>query len=159
MFPTGRGGRRRPPPTTPRRRRPPTRRTRRGPPAAGTPARRRRRARLLPAALAAALLLAAGAAPAGAATPTPSPPPPGRIEVTPDWRDLPGKDKILQLLDVASQLGLACCVGSMVVGGAVMGISRFTGQTSGRAPVMVLGGAGGALVIVFAPDLVGWLTA
>jgi hypothetical protein len=158
MFPTGRGGRRRPPRTTPRSR-PDAGRTRRRRPAAGAPGRRRPRVRLLPAALAAALILTAGGAPAGAATPTPSSPPPGQIEVTPDWRDLPGKDKILQLLDVASQLGLACCIGSMVVGGAVMGISRVTGQSSGRAPVMVLGGGGGALIIIFAPDLVGWLTA
>jgi hypothetical protein len=85
-------------------------------------------------------------------------PAPGQIEVTPDWRDLPGKDKITNLLDVASQVGLACCVASLVVGGAVMGISRATGQASGRAPMMVLGGAGGAILIVFAPDLIGWLT-
>jgi drug/metabolite transporter (DMT)-like permease len=121
----------------------------------------RRRLGALLAAVGVAVVVVAGGGAASAATPNPTPPAaPGHdpIEVTPNWRELPGKDKIQTLLDVASQVGLACCAGSVIIGGAAMGIGRATGQTPGRAPLMVLGGGGGALLIEFAPDLINWLT-
>ncbi|WP_232295592.1 hypothetical protein [Parafrankia sp. EUN1f] len=96
------------------------------------------------------------------APPTESPrPSPVPIEVTPDWRDLPGRSKIEDLLDVAAQLGLVCCVGAVIVGGGALGIGRVTGSApSGiRGWGMVLGGGGGALMITYAPDLIAWMTA
>ncbi|ONH60411.1 hypothetical protein CcI49_11750 [Frankia sp. CcI49] len=96
------------------------------------------------------------------ASPTESPrPSPVPIEVTPDWRDLPGRSKIEDLLDVGAQLGLVCCVGAVIVGGGALGIGRVTGSApSGiRGWGMVLGGSGGALLITYAPDLIAWISA
>ncbi|MBL7520796.1 hypothetical protein I6A84_22575 [Frankia sp. CNm7] len=80
------------------------------------------------------------------------------ITVNPDWRDMPGREKIEMFLDTASQVGLACCIGAVVIGGAAMGIGRASGagQASSRGLAMVLGGGGGAVLILLAPALIGW---
>ena len=125
-----------------------------------------RRGRRLVAVAGAALLLAVGgsSAPARAATTAPAAPGAGAgvpgIEVKPGWQDMPGQDKIQKLLDVTSQVGLACCIGSVVIGGAALGVGRATetGQASGRGLAMVLGGGGGAVLILLAPSLIGWLS-
>ncbi|WP_203013471.1 hypothetical protein [Frankia sp. AgW1.1] len=125
-----------------------------------------RRARRLLSMAGAALLLAVcgSSSPAGAATSAPSPGATGEgvpgIDVRPGWQGMPGQDKIQTFLDVASQLGLACCIGSVVIGGAALGVGRATGagQASGRGLGMVLGGGGGAVLILLAPSLIGWMS-
>ncbi|EYT91122.1 hypothetical protein ThrDRAFT_03224 [Frankia casuarinae] len=84
---------------------------------------------------------------------------PDPIEVTPDWHDLPGRDRIMDLLDTASQVALACCIAVAIIGGAALGIGRVSGSGPGgvRGMGMLLGGGGGAIVIVYAPDLISWL--
>ncbi len=81
------------------------------------------------------------------------------IQVVPNWHDLPIGGRILDLLDTASQVGLACCLAAVIIGGAALGISRVTGSApSGiRGTAMLLGGGGGAIIIVYAPDLISWL--
>jgi hypothetical protein len=81
------------------------------------------------------------------------------IQVVPDWHDLPVKDRILDLLDTGAQVGLACCIATAIIGGAALGLSRMTGAgPSGiRGMAMLLGGGGGAIAIVYAPDLISWL--
>jgi hypothetical protein len=107
--------------------------------------------------LLASLIVVATASPGWAATPPPADP----IDVRPSWNNIPGKSKILTLLDVTSQLGLACCVAAIVVGGAALGLGRLTGslQSGSRGSGLVLGGGGGALLIIFAPRIVEWLIA
>lgn len=90
---------------------------------------------------------------------TPAPQLPDPIEVRPSWHDMPGKDKILSLLDVVSQVGLACCIAAVVIGGGIMGLSKLTGAGRGGtlAAGLVLGGGGGTILIMVAPAAVAWL--
>jgi len=80
------------------------------------------------------------------------------IEVNPNWENMPGKDKVGQLLNVLAEVGFAGCVAIFVAGGAMMGAGRLMGASAGgpRAMGMVAGGAGGAILIHFAPDFIGW---
>ncbi|MBL7498724.1 hypothetical protein I6A84_04560 [Frankia sp. CNm7] len=82
------------------------------------------------------------------------------INVNPGWRDMPGKEKIEMFLDVASQVGLACSLASVLIGAAMLGIGRATGngQASSRGLTMVFGGGGGAVLIPLAPALIGWVS-
>ena len=82
------------------------------------------------------------------------------LEVRPGWDDAPGQAKIISLLNVTAQVGLACCIASVAIGGAALGIGRATGggPVSGRGLGMVLGGGGGAVLIKLAPALIGWLS-
>ena len=108
-------------------------------------------------------VIARGASVLILADPTPTPTETSRIpqpiEVTPDWHDLPAKDRIMSLLDTLSQLALVCCVAVAIIGGAALGIGKVTGSApSGiRGTAMLLGGGGGAIIIVYAPDLISWL--
>jgi hypothetical protein len=104
-------------------------------------------------------MLVLAATPAGAAATPAAPAPADPIEVRPSWGNVPGKDKILNLLGVTSEVGLACCIAAIVVGGAAMGLGRLSGsvQSGSRGSGMVLGGGGGAILIILAPKLVQWL--
>jgi hypothetical protein len=97
------------------------------------------------------------------AEPSPSPSPsPGQsnpITVDPSWENAPWQGKVQTVLNVTAQAALACCVGSLLVGGAAMGAGRITGsyQAGNRGLQLVLGGGGGALVVATAASVVGWL--
>jgi hypothetical protein len=93
-----------------------------------------------------------------APSPAPAPAPADPIEVRPAWNDVPGQAKIVTLLGTASEIGLACCIAAIVIGGALLGLGRLSGSMqSGRGSGMALAGGGGALLIVLAPRLVSWM--
>ncbi|MCK9895031.1 hypothetical protein [Frankia sp. AgB32] len=88
-----------------------------------------------------------------------SPAPPQPIDVTPDWHDMPAKDRIMDLLDTLSRIAEVCCVAVAIIGGAALGVGRVSGSApqANRGMGMLLGGGAGAIVIVYAPDLIAWL--
>ena len=109
--------------------------------------------------LAAAVL--AGWLPALAwAEPSPSPMPGSdSITVHPSWENAPWQAKVQTVLNVTAQAALACCVLSLLVGGAALGIGRITGsyQAGNRGVALLVGGGAGALVVATAAEAVRWL--
>jgi hypothetical protein len=95
------------------------------------------------------------------AEPSPSPTqgPSNPITVDPSWEDAPWEGKVQTVLNVTAQAALACCVGSLLVGGAAMGLGRITGsyQAGNRGVQLLIGGGAGALVVATAASVVGWL--
>jgi hypothetical protein len=95
------------------------------------------------------------------AAPSPSPTPDAGepITVDPSWENAPWQPKVQTILNVTAQAALACCVASLLLGGAVMGIGRVTGsyQAGSRGVQLLVGGGGGALVVATAASAVGWL--
>jgi hypothetical protein len=112
---------------------------------------------------AAAVLLAVVvlAAPGPAwAEPSPTPSPPAEpITVDPSWEGAPWQPKVQTILNVTAEVALACCVGSLLVGAAALGIGRATGsyQAGNRGVQLLIGGGAGALVVASAASVVGWL--
>ncbi len=95
------------------------------------------------------------------AEPTPSPGPGGSAPITvhPSWENAPWQDKVQTILNVTAQAALACCVLSLLVGGAALGIGRVTGsyQAGNRGVALLVGGGAGALVVATAASVVRWL--
>lgn len=81
------------------------------------------------------------------------------VEVRPGWENAPWEGKAQTILNVTAQIGLACCVLSLLLGGAAMGVGRIIGsyQAGNRGLQLILGGGGGALVIASAASIVSWL--
>lgn len=81
------------------------------------------------------------------------------VTVNPSWGGAPGTDKIQRILNATAQAGLTCCVASIVIGGAALGIGKLMGSTQMgvRAGQLIFGGGGGALVITLATKIVTWL--
>ncbi len=97
---------------------------------------------------------------AGWAAPEPSPGSgPAPITVNPSWENAPWQDKVQTILNVTAQAALACCVLSLLLGGAAMGVGRITGsyQAGNRGVQLLIGGGGGALVVATAASVVRWL--
>jgi len=97
--------------------------------------------------------------PVWAAEPTPGAGQP--ITVHPSWENAPWQDKVQTILNVTAQAALACCVLSLLVGGAALGIGRVTGsyQAGNRGVQLLVGGGAGALVVATAASVVRWLVA
>lgn len=83
------------------------------------------------------------------------------IEVVPSWEEAPWQSKVQTILNVTAQIGLSCCVFSLLAGGAAMGIGKVVGsyQAGHRGLQLILGGGGGALVIASTASIVSWLIA
>jgi hypothetical protein len=82
------------------------------------------------------------------------------VQVTPNWEGAPWVGKVQLLLNVTAQAALACCVLALLVGGASLAVGRILGanQAGSRGLQLILGGVGGALVIISAASIVAWLT-
>jgi hypothetical protein len=106
-----------------------------------------------------AVLVGLPAAAWAAPTPSPAPGTSQPITVDPSWENAPWQGKVQTILNVTAQAALACCVGSLLLGGAAMGIGRATGsyQAGNRGVQLLIGGGGGALVVATAASVVGWL--
>jgi hypothetical protein len=93
---------------------------------------------------------------AAGSTPSPEPSP---VTVTPSWEGAPWQPKVQTLLNVTAQTAIVCCLFAVLAGAAVMGISRMTGSYQGgsRGLVWVIGGLGGALIVLFAAPALNWL--
>ena len=98
---------------------------------------------------------------AWAAEPTPGAGSGEPITVHPSWENAPWQDKVQTILNVTAQAALACCVLSLLVGGAALGIGRVTGsyQAGNRGVQLLVGGGAGALVVATAASVVRWLVA
>jgi hypothetical protein len=83
------------------------------------------------------------------------------IEVQPSWEQAPWQGKVQTILNVTAQIGLSCCVFSLLAGGAAMGVGKVIGsyQAGHRGLQLILGGGGGALVIASTASIVSWLIA
>jgi hypothetical protein len=81
------------------------------------------------------------------------------VTVDPSWEGAPWVPQVEKILNVTAQLGLACCVLSLLLGGAAMGVGRLVGsyQAGHRGLQLILGGGGGALIIASAASIVRWL--
>jgi hypothetical protein len=92
------------------------------------------------------------------AEPSPSPGS-DQITVHPSWENAPWQAKVQTVLNVTAQAALACCVLSLLVGGAALGIGRITGsyQAGNRGVALLVGGGAGALVVATAAEAVRWL--
>ena len=79
--------------------------------------------------------------------------------MAPSWEGAPWAPKVQTILNVTAKAGLACCLLAFLVGGAAMGVGRIVGsyQSGSRGLQFVLGGAGGALIIASASQIVSWL--
>ncbi len=88
-------------------------------------------------------------------------PSPGSDQITvhPSWENAPWQAKVQTVLSVTAQAALACCVLSLLVGGAALGIGRITGsyQAGNRGVALLVGGGAGALVVATAAEAVRWL--
>jgi hypothetical protein len=81
------------------------------------------------------------------------------VTVDPSWENAPWVPQVQKILNVTAQMGLACCVLSLLVGGAAMGLGKVAGsyQAGHRGLQLILGGGGGSLVIVSAASIISWL--
>ena len=70
--------------------------------------------------------------------------------------EVPGKDTVLQVLGILKWFGLAGCVASFFIGGAVWGLSQANGVSTlaSQGRRYAVGGAAGAVVIGIGPTLV-----
>jgi hypothetical protein len=93
------------------------------------------------------------------AEPGTSPTPGAPITVNPSWENAPWQPKAQTVLNVTAQAALACCVLSLLVGGAALGVGKIAGsyQAGDRGLRLILGGGAGALVIASAAQAVSWL--
>ncbi len=93
------------------------------------------------------------------AEPGASPTPGAPITVNPSWENAPWQPKVQTVLNVTAQAALACCVLSLLVGGAALGVGKIAGsyQAGDRGLRLILGGGAGALVIASAAQAVSWL--
>jgi hypothetical protein len=82
-----------------------------------------------------------------------------QVGATPD-NGFPGADLAQDVLNWLMWLGLAGSLASLLVGGAVWGLSQVTGNSiqGGRGRVFALGGAAGAIVTGLAPTIVNELS-
>ena len=78
-----------------------------------------------------------------------------QVDATPDY-GVPGADLAQDVLNWLMWLGLAGSLASLLIGGAVWGLSQVTGNSmqGGRGRVFALGGAAGAIVVGLAPTIV-----
>lgn len=82
-----------------------------------------------------------------------------QVDATPD-NGFPGSDLAQDVLNWLMWLGLAGSLASLLIGGAVWGLSQVTGNSmqGGRGRVFALGGAAGAIVTGLAPTIVNELS-
>lgn len=82
-----------------------------------------------------------------------------QVDATPN-NGFPGADLAQNVLDWLMWLGLAGSLASLLVGGAVWGLSQVTGNSmqGGRGRMFALGGAAGAIVTGLAPTIVNELS-
>lgn len=82
-----------------------------------------------------------------------------QVDATPD-NGFPGAELAQNVLNWLMWLGLAGSLASLLVGGAVWGLSQVTGNSvqGGRGRVFALGGAAGAIVTGLAPTIVNELS-
>lgn len=82
-----------------------------------------------------------------------------QVEVTPSADGMPGGDLARTLLGWGAQVALWGCLASLLVGGAVWGLSQWGGNSyqAGRGRTFALAGAVGALVTGLAPEIVNTL--
>ena len=82
-----------------------------------------------------------------------------QVDATPN-NGFPGADLAQNVLDWLMWLGLAGSLASLLIGGAVWGLSQVTGNSiqGGRGRVFALGGAAGAIVTGLAPTIVNELS-
>ena len=82
-----------------------------------------------------------------------------QVDATPD-NGFPGADLAQDVLNWLMWLGLAGSLASLLVGGAVWGLSQVTGNSiqGGRGRVFAIGGAAGAIVTGLAPTIVNELS-
>lgn len=82
-----------------------------------------------------------------------------QVDATPD-NGFPGADLAQDVLNWLMWLGLAGSLASLLIGGAVWGLSQVTGNSmqGGRGRVFALGGAAGAIVTGLAPTIVNELS-
>ena len=80
------------------------------------------------------------------------------VDATPD-NGFPGAALVQDVLNWLMWLGLAGSLASLLVGGAVWGLSQVSGNSmhGGRGRVFALGGAAGAIVTGLAPTIVNQL--
>jgi hypothetical protein len=81
------------------------------------------------------------------------------VTVEPSWEGAPWVPQVQKILNVTAQMGLACCVFSLLIGGAALGLGRVVGsyQAGQRGLQLILGGGGGSLVVVSAASIISWL--
>ena len=75
--------------------------------------------------------------------------------------DIPGEQTVVDVLGALKWFGLAGCVASFFIGGAVWGVSYVNGTSpalTGRGRRFAAGGAAGALIIGVGPTVVDRLT-
>jgi len=84
---------------------------------------------------------------------------PAQVDATPD-NGFPGSDLAQDVLNRLMWLGLAGSLASLLIGGAVWGLSQVTGNSmqGGRGRVFAFGGAAGAIVTGLAPTIVNELS-
>ena len=82
-----------------------------------------------------------------------------QVDATPD-SGFPGSELAQDVLNWLMWLGLAGSLASLLIGGAVWGLSQVSGNTiqGGRGRVFALGGAAGAIVTGLAPTIVNQLS-
>lgn len=82
-----------------------------------------------------------------------------QVDATPN-NGFPGAELAQDVLNWLMWLGLAGSLASLLVGGAVWGLSQVTGNSiqGGRGRVFALGGAAGAIVTGLAPTIVNELS-
>ena len=82
-----------------------------------------------------------------------------QVDATPD-NGFPGSALAQDVLNWLMWLGLAGSLASLLIGGAVWGLSQVTGNSmqGGRGRVFALGGAAGAIVTGLAPTIVNELS-
>ena len=84
---------------------------------------------------------------------------PAQVDATLD-NGFPGLDLAQDVLNWLMWLGLAGSLASLLIGGAVWGLSQVTGNSMqcGRGWVFAFGGAAGAIVTGLAPTIVNELS-
>lgn len=82
-----------------------------------------------------------------------------QVSVTPDSAGMPGAELIQQLLNWSQMLALWGSLGALLVGAAMYGLARETGQyqNASRGKSLALGGAAGAILAGIAPTAVNLL--
>jgi len=82
-----------------------------------------------------------------------------QVPVEPSWEGAPWVPQVQKILNVTAQMALACCVFSLLIGGAALGLGRVMGsyQAGHRGLQLILGGGGGSLVVVSAASIISWL--
>lgn len=82
-----------------------------------------------------------------------------QVSVTPDSAGMPGAELIQKLLNWSQMLALWGSLAALLVGAAMYGLARETGQyqNASRGKSLALGGAAGAILAGIAPTAVNLL--